>query len=199
VDDELLHFGFSFHYIQADYKIELAKDWGNTGYKSIYSPFSNNVGLGLLADLKLTENLNLRFSPNLTFLNVEIITEKPTEEKRNRIHRSNIELPLLLKFKSDRKGNLRGYLVGGGQSAINVSPSKRYTPKEDIITNGVYLAYTVGIGFDIYFDFFKMAPEIRWTQSIGNLIDRHPGNTYNKNLPLDRLFLRSFQISLFFE
>jgi hypothetical protein len=196
-DDQTLNFGFSFHYISADYKIALEPDWQNAGYNSITSPFSRDLGLGLLASLKLGENTNLLFTPNLTFLNVDMEFEKDTETEVRTIHRSNIELPLLLKFKSDRKTNMRGYLIGGGQYAINVAPSKRYKPDEDIMTKPGYFAYTAGIGFDIYFDFFKMSPEIKWVQSVGNLLDRTEPNVFNG--PIQRLMLRSLQVSLIFE
>lgn len=204
VDDERLHFGFSFHYINADYKIELEPSWRNKGFTSVTSPFSNNVGLGLLADLKLTENLNLRLQPNLRFMNiyVNIYDDENTivSNYEPKVHRSDIGIPLLLKFKSDRKTNMRGYLVGGGELAFNVKSSKRYDPKENIMTDRAYLAYTAGIGFDIYFEYFKMSPEIRWVQSMGNLLDNHADNTFNRdNSPLQRLYMRSFQVSLYFE
>lgn len=195
VDDETLHFGFSFHYINADYKIDLKDTWQTDGYTNVRSPFSNNVGLGLLADLKLTENLNLRFQPNLRFMNIYV----NLDENENKTHRSDIGIPLLLKFKSDRKTNMRGYLIGGGEMVFNVSSQKRYEPRDDIMTKRSYLAYTAGIGFDIYFEFFKMSPEIRWVQSIGNLLDNRPEHTFTYNSPLQRLYMRSFQVSLYFE
>lgn len=199
VDDETLHFGFSFHYINADYKIDLKEDWQTEGYTSVSSPFSDNVGLGLLADLKLTENLNLRLQPNLRFMNVYVNAVSQPDTLHWKVHRSDIGIPLLLKFKSDRKANMRGYLIGGGEVAFNVSSQKRYEPRDDIMTNRSYVAYTAGIGFDIYFEFFKMSPEIRWVQSIGNLLDDRPEYTFTHNSPLQRLYMRSFQVSLYFE
>ena len=205
VDDETLHFGFSFHYINADLKIDLTENWQSAGYASVTSPFSDNVGLGLLADLKLTENVNLRLQPNLRFMNIFINTTAATGaqtggealEQSNKIHRSDIGIPLLVKFKSDRKTNMRGYLIGGGEAAINVSPSKRYNDPAIIKTNRSYLAYTAGIGLDIYFEFFKMSPEIRWVQSVGNLLDEN--QNFSGKPPLQRLYMRSFQVSLYFE
>lgn len=208
VDDETLHFGFSFHYINADYKIDLIDEWqtvGSGGYTRVESPFSHNVGLGLLADLKLTENLNLRFQPNLRFMNINVNLYKDSDvlatDYDPKVHRSDIGIPLLLKFKSDRKTNMRGYLIGGGELAFNVSSNKRYEGQKHrlIMTDRTYFAYTAGIGFDIYFEFFKMSPEIRWVQSIGNLLDNHPDNTFNNNSPIERLYMRSFQVSLYFE
>lgn len=192
VDDEYLHFGFSFHYINADYKIDLKDTWQGG---SVTSPFSHNVGLGLLADARVSENVNLRLQPNLRFMNIDV----NIDDEVHRVQRSDIGIPLLLKFKSDRKTNMRGYLVGGGELSFNVSSAKRYDRNVDIMTNRAYLAYTAGIGFDIYFDYFKMSPEIRWVQSIGNMLNDHYSNTFNNDSPLQRLYMRSFQVSLYFE
>ena len=219
VDDENIHFGFSFHYIHADYKIALKPDWqtpdpltspnGTPPFISIHSPFTHGVGLGLLADLKLTENANLRFTPTLAFSNkvVEyknLSTEQESKKPHNPVRPTTyIDLPLLFKFKSDRKGNMRGYLIGGGKYSINVTSRKRYDDSTEgqagkyLKTKPGYFSYEAGIGFDIYFDFFKMSPEIRWVQSVGNLLDDREPNMYNA--PIDKLTLRNFQISLFFE
>lgn len=221
VDDEPLHFGFSFHYIEADYKIVLKREWqkpyedANSSFRAdslygVYSPFQGGVGLGLLADLKLKENTNLRFAPSLVFSNKTVnYRYTPTavnnhdRELSALVRASYIDLPLLLKFKSDRKGNYRGYLIGGGKYSINVVSGKRYDdssygPLEKLLkTKPGYFSYEAGIGFDLYFDFFKMSPEVRWVQSIGNLLDAREPNMYNH--PIDRLTLRNFQISLFFE
>jgi len=223
VDDETLHFGFSFHYISADYKIALKPDWqtpdpsespANTpSLLGVSSPFYQGVGLGLLADVKLTENTNLRFTPSLVFSNKAVnyryamadpsspdATAEPVEKL---VRASYIDLPLLFKLKSDRKGNYRGYLIAGGKYSINVVSSKRYddsklSPSEKYLkTKPGYFSYEAGIGFDLYFDFFKMSPEVRWVQSIGNVLDARERNMYN--YPIDRLTLRNFQISLFFE
>ncbi|WP_262246573.1 type IX secretion/gliding motility protein PorT/SprT [Parapedobacter soli] len=203
VDDEPLHFGFSFHYINADYKFDLKENWRELGYTQVTSPFSHNVGLGLLADAKLTENLNLRLQPNLRFMNIHVKMFNGgnlVNKDHSNIHRSDIGIPLLLKFKSDRKTNMRGYLIGGGELAFNASSAKRYDRSKDIMTTRSYLAYTAGIGFDIYFEYFKMSPEIRWVQSIGNMLDDDPKNTFNVNdSPIQRLYMRSFQVSLYFE
>lgn len=222
VDDETLHFGFSFHYINADYKIALKPDWQTPNPSAspadtllgVYSPFYQGVGLGLLADVKLTENANLRFTPSLIFSNKAVryqygpssspqLAGSMAEPVEKLIRASYIDLPFLFKFKSDRKGNYRGYLIGGGKYSINVVSAKRYDdsqliPAEKYLkTKPGYFSYEAGIGFDIYFDFFKMSPEVRWVQSIGNLLDAREPNMYN--YPIDRLTLRNFQVSLFFE
>jgi len=216
VDDETLHFGFSFHYVNADYKIALKPDWqvpdpsaspaDTLSLLGVYSPFYQGVGLGLLADVKLTENANLRFTPSLIFSNKAVNYQygDPLNEPIEKLIRASyIDLPLLFKFKSDRKGNYRGYLIAGGKYSINVVSGKRFddsplAPGEKYLkTKPGYFSYEAGIGFDIYFDFFKMSPEVRWVQSVGNLLEGSEYNMYNR--PIDKLTLRNFQISLFFE
>ena len=138
VDDEWLHFGFGFHYVNADYKIALKPGWqqpylndgGMPIIDSLYgvsSPFTNGVGLGLLADLKLGENADLRFTPTLVFSNKTVnyrYTPQANSEQQTisrQVKASFVDLPLLFKFKSDRKGNYRGYLIGGGKYSVNVN------------------------------------------------------------------------------
>lgn len=221
VDDEVLHYGFSFHYVHADYKIKLREQWqepfvaGGVAMGtpvSIHSPFTHGVGLGLLADLKLHENVNLRFTPNIVFSNKKVIysfafnspSAKPHDEQISRkVETSYVDLPLFVKFRSDRKNNYRGYLLAGSKYSINVASKKRYddsmetTAGKKLKTRPGYFSYEAGIGFELYFDYFKMSPEIRWSQSIGNLLDRREPNMFNH--PIDRLMLRNFQVSLIFE
>src|SRR5690606_9902252 len=125
VDDEPLHFGFSFHYINADYKIALKPDWQKPDptistvdtipLLGVSSPFYQGVGLCLLADVKLTENANLRFTPSLIFSNKTVAYRYATSSVQSSdpmsgvidklIRATYVDLPLLFKFKSDRKGN----------------------------------------------------------------------------------------------
>ncbi|HYK77360.1 MAG TPA: PorT family protein, partial [Daejeonella sp.] len=58
------------------------------------------------------------------------------------------------------------------------------------------LWYEAGIGFDLYFEFFKLSPEIKLANTFKSVLrpENHPYSS-----PLDRLFLRNFQFSLYFE
>lgn len=220
VDDEVLHYGFSFHYVHADYKIRLKERWQERFVDasgsvmgqptSIHSPFTHGVGLGLLADVKVSDNVNLRFTPNIVFSNKRVVyrfdpdEESPHEKEISRLVRASfVDLPVFVKLRSDRKNNYRGYLIAGGKYSLNVVSKKRYddsampTHGKQLKTKPNYFAYEAGIGFELYFDFFKMSPEIRWSQSVGDLLDRREPNMFNH--PIERLMLRNLQVSLVFE
>lgn len=221
IEDELYNFGFSFHYVHADYKITLKPNWQENFIDpdgihqlgspiSIYSPFTHGVGLGLLANLKLEDNTSLRFTPNIVFSNKTVIYEfDPSqvyaheETISQNVRASYVDLPVFFKYRSDRKTNFRAYALAGGRYSINVVSSKRYDDGAETAFNKYlktkpgYFSYEAGIGFEFYFDFFKMSPELRWSQSVGNLLDNREPNMFNH--PIERLMLRNFQISLFFE
>src|SRR5690606_37920081 len=122
VDSEKIHLGFSFHYVQSDFKIIKTSDWNkNTTYgnpTAHYSPVSHGPGLGLLADVKLGKQLNLRFTPNILFADKSVkysyfdqITtdgggyDSVWTDVRKTVKASLVELPLVLKYKSERKRN----------------------------------------------------------------------------------------------
>ena len=60
-----------------------------------------------------------------------------------------------------------------------------------------YLSYEAAFGMDLYFEYFKMSPEIKLSYSMNNILNNDQPNPYN--MPIDRLRLRHVTFSLFFE
>ena len=83
------------------------------------------------------------------------------------------ELPLLLKFKSTRHGNIRFYVIGGGkisydfgsESLADRDPDKPFVA---IVPWNYY--YEFGCGLDMYFYFFKFSPEVKLSKGINNVL-----------------------------
>jgi hypothetical protein len=61
------------------------------------------------------------------------------------------------------------------------------------------LWYEAGVGLDLYFEWFKLSPEIKFSQTTKSvLLDKDRlENPYIA--PIDKMFLRNLQFSLFFE
>jgi len=222
VDDEPLHFGFTFQYVSAEYKIYKKEGWYNryvspeTGQPvpagtderlmSISSKKSPGFGLGFVSDLKVGSHADLRFTPLLVFsdrlMDYEYRDPKNFQEKK--VQSTLVEFPLGFKLKSDQRGNFRAYIIGGAKYSMDIISKKKTDDAEFIDINKLvknnskFLSWETGIGFDLYFEYFKMSPEIKFSQSFGNVLkkDEKP-NPYTQ--PLDKLFLRSFQFSLYFE
>ncbi|WP_207535073.1 outer membrane beta-barrel protein [Desertivirga arenae] len=222
VDDEPLHFGFTFQYINAEYKIYKKPDWytlytspdnqqpipvgTDERLMSITSPKTPGFGLGFVSDLKVGSHANLRFTPLLVFtdrmLNYQY--RNPENFQQKKIQSTLVDFPLGIKLKSDKRGNFRAYILGGAKYSMDIISKKKIDDTElsdinKLVKNKTsFLSWETGIGFDLYFEYFKMSPEIKFSQSMGNVLknDEKP-NAYTK--PLDKLFLRSFQFSLYFE
>lgn len=197
VDYEMIHFGFSFHSVASSFKVFSNDD-------RIQSPVRQGVGLGLLSDLRLGENADLRLSPTILFAKKKVdFNYDPADPISKIVKASLLELPLTFKFKSDRRENYRIYLLGGGKYSRNIIP-KNKLDDSDLTADDKYIklkpdffSYEFGLGVDIYFEYFKMSPEIKWSQSFGNVLDKRDLNKFNT--PIDKLLLRSIQFSLIFE
>jgi hypothetical protein len=86
-----------------------------------------------------------------------------------------VEFPVLLKYKSMRRGNVRMYMIGG------ITPSIEASGKNDIqATTEVLdirqgnLSLDAGLGFDFYFPLFKFSQEIRFSRGIANMLGPDP-------------------------
>ncbi|MDF3077044.1 MAG: hypothetical protein K0S09_933 [Sphingobacteriaceae bacterium] len=216
VDDEAFHFGFMFQYISSDYKIFKTTNWrnpyrdpenGNFITDSLYSlssPSAKGFGIGFVSNIRLSENADIRFTPGLSFSDryIDYNYLDPNKFKQQAVQTTLVDLPIGIKVKSDRRNNFRAYLLAGGKYSMDIISKKKtddsgFALLEKFVKNNKgYLSYEVGVGFDFYFEFFKLSPELKLSNSVGNVLkaENHPYSS-----PLDKLYLHSIQFSLFFE
>ncbi|WP_026898609.1 type IX secretion/gliding motility protein PorT/SprT [Daejeonella oryzae] len=216
VDDDPFHFGFTFQYISSEYKIVKKPDWRapfidpedgsqvKPDLYSISSPTSPGFGLGFVSNYRMGKNADLRFTPALIFSDrfIDYRYEDPEEFKQQRIQSTLVDFPLGIKIKSDRRKNFRAYWIGGAKYSIDIVSKKKTNDEDNILSEKFVkntrniLWYETGIGFDLYFEFFKLSPEIKLSNSFKSVLrpEEHPYSA-----PLDKLFLRNFQFSLYFE
>jgi hypothetical protein len=177
--------------------------------KSIVSPLSAGFGIGFVVNYKLTPNVDLRSTPTLIF-NDRIVNYTFEEtginpdfsEKEQRVQATMVDFPIGIKLKSERRKDFRAYLLLGAKYSMDLASGKK-AKDETFVLKQKYLkniknfaSYEAAIGFDLYFEYFKMSPELKVSHSFGNVIKRenHPYDT-----PIDKAILRSFTFSLFFE
>ncbi|MBD1384011.1 outer membrane beta-barrel protein [Mucilaginibacter rigui] len=213
-DQNDLSFGFSFAYVQSSFKIVKQPNWrepffdtelgsnATTPLKGISSKNMPGFAVGFLTRYRLIEHLEARVTPSLVFSDrsVSYAFENPAQDVTKSVQTTTVDFPLQFKLKSDRIGNMRAYLVGGLKysGAIGSKRDEPNTaPTERLLRNiRGYSSYEAGIGFDIYFEFFKLSPEIKLTNSFGNMLVAD--NTPYAN-PISKLSLHTFMFSLFFE
>ncbi|MNY10646.1 hypothetical protein D3C86_1436340 [compost metagenome] len=215
VDDDNLHFGFTFQYIASEFKILKKPDWRtpfndpDTGLpvsgplKSVSSKSSPGFGIGFVVNQRINENGDFRFTPSLIFNDrLAYYDFEGTDLIEKKVQATMIDLPLSLKIKSDRRNNFRAYVIGGAKYSMDIASKKKTNdapnaPMEKFLKNKKnFLSYEAGFGFDLYFEYFKMSPEIKLSYSFSDVLKNDP-SPYSA--PIDKLMLRHVTFSLFFE
>lgn len=184
-----LHFGFFLGFNSYDFKID---------YKSVSEDIqvktTSGFNVGLVADLRLQEYINLRFEPGLYYTKRDLqypisyfpIKPSPSDLLRE-VNSTYIHLPLLLKFSSKRTGNIRPYLVGGVSATLNLSSNSKSTDDnyESVFrvkswTNN----YEMGFGIDIFSEYFIFSPSIRGVFGLNNELipDNQPDSPWTGNI-----------------
>lgn len=183
-DKQRTYWGYFLGFNSYDFKFE----YENYG-KDILVNKNSGFNVGLIGDLRLFENLNLRFEPglyftqrNLTFTNITDPNDALREVKSTYIH-----LPLLLKFSAKRTGNIRPFLVGGVSRTLNLSSNSNLKDdnEQEIFrvtkwTNN----YELGFGIDLYTEYFKFTPSIRGVFGMGDELvrDNSPTSPWTSNV-----------------
>ena len=223
-DHNRYHFGFFVALNQMDFSIKTEEEFiGITYDPTEYSDFvgvdfiqfygvnsspSMGFSVGIIGNLKITPNLDLRFVPTLSFgervLNYSIyqfvIGEMP--EIRNiskHIASTNVDLPFYIKYKSKRAGNFRAYILSGVKFTIDMAANsdKNKQQNEDLLRlKNSDIVFEAGVGIDYYFDFFKFGIEMKMGYGINNLLDTE-GNIFADGIK--SLNSKTFQLSLTFE
>jgi hypothetical protein len=71
-------------------------------------------------------------------------------------------LPLQLKFRSDRIGNFRVYMMGGGKLDYDLASNAQARKAEELIKiQKMDYGVEAGVGFNFYFQSFILSPELR--------------------------------------
>lgn len=213
VDDDNIHFGFTFQYISSEFKILKKQSWQKPfeenglpvsgELKSISSTSSPGFGIGFVVNQRLGENADLRLTPTLVFndriANYEF---EGTELLQKKVQSTMIDFPFGIKLKSDRRNNFRAYVIGGAKYSMDIASKKRtndasYGAMEKFLKNKKnFLSYEAGFGMDLYFEYFKMSPEIKLSYSLNSVLKNDPSPF---SAPIDKLMLRHVTFSLFFE
>jgi hypothetical protein len=113
-----------------------------------------------------------------------------------------IDFPVGIKLRSDRLMNFRAYMLGGLKYSVDLASGKKNNddasaPVNKFVKNKrSFFSYEAGVGFEIYFEYFKVSPELKVAYSFNDIL-LPASNPYTN--PIDKAKLRHFTFSLFFE
>lgn len=172
-----LYFGYYLGFNSFDFKFDY-----KTPGPDIQVKKTTGFNVGVVADLRLQEYINLRFEPGLYYTKRDLYyPNQPLEKDYLReVNSTYIHFPLLLKFSALRTGNVRPYLVGGLSTTLNLSSNAK--SKDDNFEGKFRVkqwtaAYELGFGIDLFSEYFIFSPSIRGMFGITNeLIRDNPTN-----------------------
>lgn len=201
-DDRKLTYGFLIGLHSTAYQIKYADRFVTQDFDTVYSiepGWSPGFSLGFIVNYRITDLLDFRLTPKVAFyehtLRYLYTDETTTEQKL--VETTMVELPFLLKYKSERRGNIRMYMVGGVKPGLEASGKKdRENSSTNLGVTGMNLSLEAGFGFDLYYPLFKFSPEIRFSRGIVNILE----NTTNKyGQPLERVNTNTITLYLLFQ
>lgn len=184
IDLRPMHFGILVGMNMQDIELEnvgpqiVTLDDGTTQQETIVCDANRwNAGfsVGVLADLRLSTHLNLRFSPTMHFgakhLTFHDLSEPDQQghprEERQDMKNTYISFPLDLKFSAERWNNYRPYMMAGVNPMLNLTSKNQdfvQLKRSDIF-------FEIGLGCDFYLPFFKLIPELKFCYSLSDAID----------------------------
>lgn len=198
-DKQQIFWGYYLGLNKKDYKVTYLTN-------NAFIQVTPNVGfnVGLIGDIRLHKNINLRLEPGLSS-NSKVLAFKhiPGGQKDSirKVNATYLRIPLLLKFSTDRLHNVRPYVVGGISYDYNFSsnqdnPNDNYDGEFRMKKNN--FTYEIGVGVDLYLPYFIFSPSIRGVFAINNELvrDNNPNSPWTG--PIDYFGTRGVFIKFAF-
>ena len=189
-DKPRLSYGYYLGFNVYDYNIDYVTD-----VKDVQVLKSTGLNVGLVGNIRINDYIDIRLEPGLvisrrelnysnTFFNGISYEEKDLVRE---IQSTFVHIPLLIKFSTKRVNNIKPFIVGGVSTALNLS-SQENNPDDNskntfrVTKNNLY--YELGIGIDLYLEWFKFTPSIRGVFSMQDELvkDVDPNSPWTSNL-----------------
>jgi hypothetical protein len=178
-----IHFGFALGVNAFDFS--QIQNSGNT----VFMPGQGNLilyadlihlkpgfSINAIADYRLVTNLDIRFIPGIFFGQRQLdFYRRDTKGlvKSMPIASNYLEFPVILKYSADRFTNFRPYVFTGLNTRINLSNTINMDSERYIELKKLEPFAEIGLGFNFYFDYFRMGIEFKLSTGLLNCL----GNT----------------------
>lgn len=205
-DNKPYYFGITLSAIKSRFQTELHPAFLNQDSIMVAEPQnSGGFALGLSATVHLTNRFEGRFNPQLAFMDRSIYYKlkypDPFVEATDvskKIESVVVTFPLQVKFNSDRIGNFRVYMLGGGKVDFDLASNARARKAEELVKiQKLDYGVEAGVGFNFYFQSFIFSPEIKISNGLGNIHSRDQNLKYSS--VLDRIQSRMIVFSIHLE
>ena len=208
IDMRRWHYGFLFGLHVQDLEftnngyIHTLEDGTQESWFADVAAYSPGFSVGVLGELYLTQYLALRFVPTMHFGDKQVyFREQLGGEVGTQIIKSTyLSLPVDVKYAAQRFNNYRPYLVAGLAPMIDLTVKKQ----KALLVRNLDLALEVGFGCDFYLPFFKLIPELKFSFSPLNTLQKSRDDLLDANYlkytaSVDKAMSKMITLSLYFE
>ena len=211
-DERPVHYGFYLAMPLTKYNVQHSQVYADKlaagGDDAVNSSPSIGFYTGLVLNVRIADHLDARFVPGvgfygrtIVFENVETVPETPSPIMRETVSNTMIELPVLLKYKAKRRfNNIRPYIVAGVKPGLDLGKGNNGAVSSGDLkleVNDFDLALEYGIGLDIFYPYFKFAPEVRFSHGLMNQHKPVSNSTYSSYI--QKLTNHNVSLIFFFE
>lgn len=205
-DEKNYYFGIILGYNSSHYNIThhpyfVSRDT----VRVVNSQNSGRIHLGIMANWQISQHLDLRFYPlNLIFSEKKFgYIQKYPSETTSTYEKQNVEsivmsFPLQVRLKSDRINNFRVYTLAGMKYDFDLASNSGARNTDNIVkVNKSDYGIEGGIGFQFFFPYFILSPEIKFSYGLTNVHSRDESLRYSN--VIDKMNSRMILFSLHFE
>lgn len=183
-DKKFLNWGYFLGFNQYDFKFDYKDDLDD-----ILVDRSLGFNVGLIGEMRLNNNIDLRFEPGLFYsqrnLNFPGFAEE--NDRVRPIKSTYINFPILVKLSTNRFGNWKPFIIGGLSYSMNLGSNE---DSLDDNSSGTFrmkktaFNYEMGFGIDFYLEYFKFSPSIRGVFAISDELvpDNDPNSPWTSNI-----------------
>ncbi|CEA15638.1 hypothetical protein ING2E5B_0876 [Fermentimonas caenicola] len=181
-DRRIFHLGFTIGLNAQDLILTHSGNINDNGemWFAEIPKYSPGFAVGLIGDIYISNYLNFRILPTLhlgdkLFIFKEQISGK---EFSTRIRNNYISIPAQIKISARRTDNFRPYLLIGGYSNIELSRNKGLA----ILLKQNDFGIEIGTGCDLYLPMFKLAPELKFSFGLIDILDKERSDLKDQEL-----------------
>ena len=206
-DQKPYYFGIVLGYNTSHYNITHHPDF--LAYDTIMSVESQNAGrihLGIMANWQVSDRFDIRFYPlHLIFSEKKFrYTQSIPNPGDNqyeyfkKVESIVMSFPLQVRLKSDRINNFRVYSLLGVKYDFDLASNAGARNAEEIVkVKKSDFGVEAGVGFQFFFKYFILSPEIKISQGLSNVHVRDEALKYSN--VIDQMKSRMILFSLHFE
>ena len=180
-DERWFHPGMYVAFTASRFTIEQSATYITNRNVTANSIISPSLGVGFIADARLGgahSPFILRFAPGVSFLTRKVEFRprgypSPDSIVTQEVTATVVQFPLLVKYQSDRRRNTRLYMIAGLSPSLTASSRRSDPLRNQLRTLDGDLTLEYGVGLDLFYPLFKLAPELRFSHGLRNLLVPH--------------------------